>query len=41
MREDLMPEGLVEVTGSVTEEVLANEWGVLQGNVLLWDGKQG
>lgn len=41
MREDLMPGDLVEVKGSSTKEIPTNEWGVLQGNALLWKGKRG
>jgi len=41
MRWDLIPGELVEIKVSAATGVLANEWGVLQGNTLLWEGKRG
>ena len=41
MREGLLPGELVEIRVLAVRGVQTDEWGVLQGNALLWVGKQG
>jgi len=41
MRWDLIPGELVEIKVSATTGVQANEWVLLQGNPLPWEGKRG